>query len=310
MPTEIEPATAPPQPCPVERALLRALWYFDIFRHPLTAVELREFSNCVDTPVPVIECKLDVLVTRGQVFRFGRFYQGTDDPTWVVRRKDFNERADRFIPIAHRMARFIGAFPFVRAVFVSGSLSKHCMAPDGDIDFFIITTPGKLWLARTLLVVFKKLLLFNSHKYFCVNYFIDTQHLEIEEKNLFTATETVTLLPLYGSEWYEQFCRENHWAWTYYPNYPQVPASEIPTPRMSFFKRSAEWMLQNRLGHWLDERAMYLTVGYWRRKFRHFDRNKFDNALKSRRYMSKHHPLYFQEKVMKAFEERANGAQL
>ncbi|MEZ4965453.1 MAG: hypothetical protein R2791_09430 [Saprospiraceae bacterium] len=53
----------------------------------------------------------------------------------------------------------------------------------------------------------------NSHKYFCVNYFVDTEHLEIEDKNLFTATETVTLLPLYGRDWYEGFYKALSWAW-------------------------------------------------------------------------------------------------
>jgi hypothetical protein len=206
--------------------------------------------------------------------------------------------------VAQRMARLIAAFPYIRGVFVSGSLSKHSMRPDSDIDFFLITHPERLWLARTLLVVFKKIFLLNSHKYFCVNYFVDTQHLEIEEKNQFTATEVITLLPLYGQEWYHAFCRKNPWAWRQFPNMPQRSVQTVPQHRRSWFKRSVEWTFNGRLGDWLDRQAMRVTLMFWKRKFKHFDHQTFNVALKSRRYVSKHHPLYFQEKVLKHLERR------
>jgi hypothetical protein len=202
------------------------------------------------------------------------------------------------------MARFIGAFPYIRGVFISGSLSKHCMSADSDIDFFIVTEPGRLWLARTLLVFFKKIFLFNSHKYFCVNYFVDAAHLEIEEKNLFTATETVTLLPMYGREQYESFVLANTWAHDFLPHSPQRPNDGTPPQRRGFFKKTAEYLFNGWLGGWLDEQAMRLTVGHWRRKFRHFDDDTFDGAFKSRRHVSKHHPLYFQRSVLEQFERR------
>lgn len=291
-----------PVSCSTKRALLSALWYFEIFQHPLTANELFEFANCPDER-PLLAEKLEELVQKGLIYQFGAYYQPANDPGWVPRRLDYNQRAALYLPIARRMARLIGAFPFIRAVFVSGSLSKNCMAPDGDIDYFLITEPGRLWLARTLLVVFKKLFLFNSHKYFCVNYFIDTEHLEIEDKNLFTATETKTLMPLYGREWYDRFTAANDWVKYYLPNFPWRSA-EAPPHRPGAFKKMAEWALNGRVGAWLDAQAMRLTVAYWRRKFRHFDESTFEGALRSRRYVSKHHPLYFQQRVMNAYLAR------
>jgi len=297
-------ATVQPQPCPARRALLHTLWYFELFQHPLTAVELERFSNCAKSSLENLEGILEELVAEGDVFQFGPYYQSKNDPAWVQRRKAYNQRADAMLPTARRMARLIGAFPFVRAVFVSGSLSKHCMAPDSDVDFFIITAPGRLWLARTLLVIFKKLVLFNSHKYFCVNYFIDTEHLEIEEKNVFTATETVTLLPLYGRHWYALFYQANSWAWAQFPNLPPRATGQIPELRPSFLKKTMEFVLLSPPGNWLDLWSMRLTVWYWRHKFRHMDPQTFDQALKSRRHVSKHHPLHFQKKILDAFAAR------
>ncbi len=115
--------------------------------------------------------------------------------------------------------KLISRFPFVRAVLASGSLSKGYMDEKSDIDFFIITAPHRLWIARTLLVLYKRLFLGGSHKHFCVNYFVDEDHLEIEEKNLFTATELATVLPLYGAEQYKSLIKTNGWVRDFFPNY-------------------------------------------------------------------------------------------
>ena len=85
------------------------------------------------------------------------------------------------------------------------------MDEHSDLDFFIITKPNRLWIARMLLALYQKIVLLNSHKYFCVNYFVDEHHLAIEEKNLYTATELSTLIPLYGKEYYPQLMMANHW---------------------------------------------------------------------------------------------------
>ena len=78
---------------------------------------------------------------------------------------------------AKAKARFISKFPFVAAVGVSGSLSKGYYDSDSDIDFFIITQHNRLWICRTLLMVYKKIFLLNSRKYFCPNYFISSEQL-------------------------------------------------------------------------------------------------------------------------------------
>ena len=290
--------------CPVEQAIVRALLYFEIFSYPLTSDEVFYFSDYRDARAEDIMEKLENLVIQGVAFHFDGYYQTQNKPEWIARRLDCNQRAKSFLPLAHRMARLIGSFPFIRGVMVSGSLSKHCMRADSDIDFFIITEPGRLWLARTMLVVFKKVFLLNSHKYFCVNYFVDTEHLEIEEKNLFTATETVTLLPVYGKEWYHAFWTSNLWACELLSHFPKRSTDRVRNHSRGYLKKALEWLLRNKAGDWLDEKMMHITLSFWKKKFRHFESDRFDLALKSRRYVSKHHPMHFQEMVLKTFARR------
>jgi len=293
--------------CPTESAVIQTLAYFEVFSYPLTKEEIFAFcSHPYATEEDVFD-SLQNLVEQGFAFQFRGYYQLKNDVSWVENRLDCNHRADKYLPIARRMARLIGGFPYVRAVFVSGSLSKHCMRPDSDIDFFVVTVPGRLWLARTLLVLFKKVLLLNSHKYFCVNYFVDTAHLEIEEKNLFTATESVTLLPMWGHEFYHDFYRANLWAWKRFPHFALRSTTEVPAYSRGFFKKTMEKILKGKQGAWLDRKAMRFTVGFWKRKFQSMDADTFDVALKSRQGVSKHHPLHFQQKVLERFEENLRG---
>lgn len=293
-----------PVDCPTEHAILHTLAYFEIFRYPLRAQEIHAYCPEPEVSPGAVREKLVSLTRQGLVFQLGEFFSTQNKPEWATDRLENNRRADRFLPLARRIGRFISRFPFVRGVCVSGSLSKHSMRPDSDVDFFIITRPRRLWLARTLLMVFKKMFLLNSHKYFCINYLIDTEHLEIEEKNLFTATETVTLLPMNGKEYYQAFCMANRWAWEQYPNFPPRSTADIPPHRAPLLKRFLEKIFSGRLGDWLDRRCMRITMHYWQKKFQHLDAEVFAVALKSRRYVSKHHPLHFQHKVLHRFEER------
>ncbi len=289
--------------CPTEYAVLQTLAYFEIFQYPLREEEVLAFCSEPGATAVVVREILQNLVEQGRIFQFGAFFQLKNNASWAPKRLDSNQKADAILPRARRMAGFIAKFPFVRAVFVSGSLSKHCMNPESDVDFFIVTTPGRLWVARTALVLFKKIFLLNSHKYFCVNYFVDTEHLEIEEKNLFTATETVTLLPMLGRECYDDFCRANPWAWQQFPHSERRSTAALPPLKTGFLKKILEKMAAGKPGDWLDQKAMQLTVGFWKRKFRHLDQGTFELALKSRRGVSKHHPLHFQQKVLDRVEE-------
>jgi len=200
-------------------------------------------------------------------------------------------------------AKLIRSFPFVSAIGISGSLSKNVMHDDGDIDYFIITKPGRLWICRTFLVGFKKLFLFNSKKYFCVNYFIDEENLMIPDHNMFTAIETKFLLPVYNNALINAFKRANSWSdELVLPFEHPIKVNEIHGK--SWLGRFTEWMLKGKLGDRFDLRLMKFTYKRWEKKFKDFDATKFELTMRSNRGVSKHHPRDFQNKVLTAYRER------
>lgn len=287
----------------VQATVLRTLAYFDIFHHPLTLPELKRFAEGA-TPArhELIEA-LHHLEERGLVQCHDGHWALRDTRRAVIERARSEARAKARMPKAITMSRLIARFPFVRAVFISGSLSKGCMTPDGDIDFFIITAPGRLWVARTLMVLYKKLFLLNSHRDFCVNYFLDTEHLTVEDRNRFTAMEVVTLLPMYGNGTTEAFFERNAWAFRMNPGSRPRSSLEVAEGHAPLKRRMERW-LGGTMGEVLDEWCMKATWRFWNWKFRSMDRRTFELALRTRTYVSKHHPRNFQQRVLDGLHRR------
>lgn len=288
---------------PLQR-ILHPLLYFEIFSYPLKLEEIQDLCRGESFTKNDLEKHLADAIERGLIYNCQGFYSCQNRPDWVEKRIDNNQRAERYIRHAYRMSHLIRRFPFVRGVFLSGALSKNVMPKDGDIDYFIITKPGRLWVSRTLLVLFKKIVLFNSHKYFCVNYFVDEDHLTIEEQNQFTATEVATLTPLYSKSIYDRFLQANAWTKQYYPNFPARDTQKTIPVKQSRTQRFLEWILQGQLGERLDTFFYRRTLKFWQQKFATFEPEKFATALKSRPYVSKHHPQDFQNRVLSELEKR------
>ena len=284
------------------RSILRTLLYFDLFSYPLTANELVQFADRDDLTSDTVQSALSWLVGEGIVLEYEGYFSLSEAQDRAERRRKGNAKAERILPLAKRIARFIGAFPFVRGVGLSGSLSKGYMDEETDIDFFIITKPGRLWIARTMLVLFKKVFLLNSYKYFCVNYFLDLDHLQVEEQNRFTALEALTMIPAYGRDTMSDFYAANNWTNDFWPSLEKrqntAPRSWALSP-----KRVLEGLFWGQWGHWLDGFFMRKTVRFWSRKFPQLDASTFDLALKSRKYVSKHHPQDFQNKVLQTLRK-------
>lgn len=287
----------------LQRTVLNVLAYFDVFSHPMKVEEIARFAVGGASSLDRIHDALLDLAKQGHVHQAGPYWGLQAVERNASERLAAESRARTRIPRAEVMARRIARFPFVRAVFISGSMSKGCLAKDGDIDFFVVTAPGRLWVARTLLVVYKKIFLLNSRRDFCVNYFLDTEHLTVEDRNLFTATEVVTLMPMYGNGTTEAFFARNAWA------FKMLPGASTPKSRelgigSARSKGIGERLLNGRIGDTMDNWCMQLTWHYWKRKFSELDPQAFELALRTRTYVSKHHPRNFQARVLDGLGQR------
>jgi hypothetical protein len=277
-----------------------------VFSYPVTFKELVSFMQTHIENESLLIVDLEQLCEQKLIFNFDGYYSLKNDNILIDKRLRGNKHAEKFVKKAFKNAKLIGSFPFVRGVGISGSLSKGYMDESGDVDFFIITEPERLWIARTLLILYKKIFLLNSRKYFCINYFIDTNHLEIPDKNIFTATEILTLIPAYNQHLFNSFNEKNSWTKHHLPNKTPVN-SKIENTSNQFIKNQLEKLFNNKIGNNIDAFFMKLTLNKWKRKFKHIQETDFELALRTRKYVSKHHPQGFQQKVLSAIEKRVNA---
>lgn len=288
----------------IREGSIRTLLYFDLFNYPLNIDEILKFAPVSSSTKDLVKVELGSLIECGDIYSDGVFYSVRPLSELVERRLKGNKVANKVMAQAFKMSHKISKFPFVRSVMLSGSISKGYMADDGDVDFFVLTEPGRLWLARTFLMLYKKLFLLNSHKYFCINYLITTDQLEIPDKNLFTATEVVTLIPTYRTDLYEQFQAANKWAQDFYPGFKISPTNGTIQAKDGSIKNSLEKVLSGKLGDSIENKCLKMTLNFWKRKFKHFDPETFELALRSNKSTSKHHPRNFQKSVIDSYNER------
>lgn len=283
--------------------LLKPILYFSLFKYPLTEEEIYAFSDASSREH--LKDSLDDLVRKKVIYKIDQFYLLENDKNLITRRLKGNKMAAEIQKKAANRARFISRFPYVEGVGISGSLSKGYFDDDGDIDFFIITKAKRLWIARTLLVLYKKIFLLNSRKYFCVNYFISESALEIDEKNRFTATELATLMPMFGNGSFHRFYQENDWVKEMLPNKtPKQSLANLLPLQKPLITRVSEKIFNTKFGDSLDSFFMRITYKKWKVKFLDSDPDRFNIAFKSTQNISKHHPNDFQKKVINGLNEK------
>jgi len=298
-------------------SIVKVLAYFDLFEYPLSKEEIYAF---LDKQVDKTDLKssLAKLSAEGNIFKFNEFYSIKNDPVLVKKRLKENAQAQSLLITAHRISKFLFRFPYIKGIGISGSLSKNVANEESDIDYFIITKANRLWIARTITHFFKKLTFITGHQHwYCMNYYVDESALQIEEKNIFTATELVTLMPVCGNGTMQNFFNANDWAKLYFPNYK---LSEVTTAPKSFhtgLSKLVEFLFNNKVGDRIDNYLMRLTKRRWQQKESTSKLNMKGNrmGLCVSKHCCKPNPAFFHASVLARYslklidvEKRLNKA--
>ncbi len=298
---------------PIQKSIIKTLAYFSIFKHPLKIDELHRFLLFNKCTVDELKEEINELKSQGIVFEIDKFFLIENDKSWVINRIKGEKLARKFWGIAKFMSHIIKRFPFVRAIFISGSLAKFNVTTSTDIDFFIITKSKRLWMTRSLLIAFKKVFLLNRKKFFCINYFITDDHLEIEDKNIFTAMEIAFVKPIFNYDMYLKFIEMNSWIKNFIPNFPTPQSFNTISDKPSLIQSALEKMLEfafNQRKNFLDEfdlNLMYKWEKIWLKRYPNLTDEQRDLMFRCRPYVSKAHPNDFQGFVLKNYKEKSKA---
>jgi hypothetical protein len=280
--------------------VLRMVCYYDVFRHPLTEAELARLTGVAVGPV------VDALVAEGRVERAGGHVSVVGGGVHVTRRIARTAAAERRWPAARRAGRLLAGFPWVRAVLITGGLSKQSAEEDGDVDFLLLVEPGSVWTAKSALQGFRRALPERLRENFCTNYLLATDRLALDDRNVFTAMELATAVPLHGAAWCVALLDANEaWASAHVPGYAfnRERASHAPTHPPFAPTRLVEAAARP-VGPALDRAAFSVWDTYWNRKYAWLSEATRDQRFKRRPEVATNHLHDFQAYVLTEYARR------
>ena len=287
----------------IQKAIINVLEYFDFFQHSLYPHEIQKYLSLRASQEAVFK-NLEEMVSTGHVF--------TKNGLWALKVKSLDVRLDnlkrnaRLLRISKRMGWIIRKFPFVKGVYLSGSLSKLGANEDADIDYFIITKNNRAWSTRLFLTAFKRIFLRNNKRYFCINFFLDENHLELNKKNIYTAIESASLIALYNQGLLGKFYEKNPFIQDCFPNF--IPQKAYSFADTSFFTRiftydpsngTGNEVTDNFIGNWIEKKARKI----FKRRMLINSQTKYSDSEISE-YSSGLWPNSVQNKVLNNYNEK------
>ena len=289
----------------IKNDILSVLVYFDIFNYPLTRIEIISFLSNKYSEAKFNNALQD-LCNSSHIYKLGEYYCLKNSLDLEKRRKTGNKKAKKMMATAKKVCYLLSAFPYVRGVGISGSLSKNFADERSDIDLFIITAKNRLWIARSFLHIILKLsTLIKKQHFFCMNYYIDEAALEIQEKNIYTAIEIATLIPLRGISTFDKFFFANNWVKKMFPN-NYMNISTTKSNKTNPVKWFIEMILNNSLGNLIDTALMKITAKRWNKRTadKVLTKSGLLFSIQSDKHYAKHDPSTFQDGIVSLHKTR------
>lgn len=269
---------------PLHASIIRVLAYYDLFAYPLKSTEIYTYLPTGGASEHEMERALVELTLSDAIGEDrGLYFLPHRTSAVVDRRLRMEEEGRRMWGIARKVAGGMSMIPFVRGVFVSGQLCRYIADEESDIDYFIVTEPGRLWIVRTICAVLRRTLFLNSRKYFCTNYFISSTNLHVNERSPYIACEVASLKPLLNRELYDRFMEANTWIADYYPNF-SLERLEIRRGARQHgrVQRMLEAVVPERLASITDLWLMNLAQRFRERKYPNRRPETYDVSLRAR----------------------------
>lgn len=224
----------------LERGIVQALVFYDMFDYPLTLTELSKYlqdnegrlaGQHFDLSEIVLAFKhresLKRKVAEAEGFYFLRGRAGL-----VEQRLNRHRGALPRWKKAVRLIRLLSGVPFLKMVALCNMFPIETPRAESDIDVVIIAQHGRLWLVRVLVTVLIALTGQWRHKKvagkICLSFFISDRHLDLQklyqDKNIWLKKDPyllnwiALLFPVYDRDGTaEKFWAANQWIKQYLP---------------------------------------------------------------------------------------------
>jgi hypothetical protein len=217
----------------LHEAVLNVLNYFEVFEYAPTTLQIHRYIG-VKTSRKDLEIVLNEMVVEEHLHVNQIEY--TRERIWLLPsvKGHIQKRSEKYVETVKKLKRAALFFrcmshmPYVDFVGITGSCAMHNADTKDDIDVFIISAPGGIWVVRFLGIALAKVLsihrkrgMKNPTNKVCLNLFFDGGHLAVPDhkRNLYTAHEVAQIVPvIVRGGVYRKFLKANKWVSLYFPN--------------------------------------------------------------------------------------------
>ena len=262
----------------LRNTIMATLAYYDIFDYPLTLIELykylinpvrieRNLDGVGIIGLEAVQSDLEKLVSSGKVRDINGYYALTPRARELFemrmeRQKIASTKYEKLL----RLARWFQATPYLRGMFVSGSLSLDNSASEGDFDILVVTSHGRLYTCRFILSGLASILGVRRRYFeseapdkFCFNHYLTEKNLLRKHESLYTAHTYAQLVPIMAhgnitSSFYSQNVWLNKFVYNFRPSVRSPGRSIRPSRLLRGIAGLSEAVLSGRLGEAIEKK--------------------------------------------------------
>jgi predicted nucleotidyltransferase len=313
----------------LEKSVIKTLAYYEALgQYPLTAIELWRYLQKENDEQSrpsfyrFLKALEQVDGTGQKIQRLNGFRFLTGKEKYYTQRISRQKIASAKWKKVRRIGVWLAACPFLRGLVVSGSLAFDNTKEQSDIDFLVITAPGRIWTGRTFLSFLLQIIGQRRHgdvieNKICLNHYIALDTLTVPLQNLSNAHLYSHLIPLTDYQSFALFQEQNAWIADFIFSYPQnkennqriIGQDSVKYKIWRALAKITEFLLGGFLGNILEKR-----LAAWQTKRIHEKTNW--RALKDEQLhlgqgaLLFHYPICKNEEVMNKYKQKVKMLKL
>ena len=246
----------------LERAVLEALAYSDVFDYPLRLKELHRYLP-VRADIEQLSSVLQAL--SGRVGKKNDFYFLAGREAIVDMRAQREARSHALLPHAMKYGRVLGTLPFVRMVALTGSLAVMNISKTADFDYMLVTVPGHVWTARAFALLFNRVTRLFGYT-LCPNLILSETALEWSQRDLYSARELCQMILIKGDEVNSRMLKANPWIKLFLPNSYGLSRAQQETDTTTRFQSIMESLLSGKVGEHFEKWEMNRKIARFQKQ--------------------------------------------
>lgn len=263
----------------LKKNILATLCYYKALEWPVTSFEcyrylIRKESGELDFDFSAVRDALAELYSEKRVNKKRGFYFLGEVSQEVPQRIKREKEALKKWLLAKKRIKVLRFLPYIRAVFVSGSVAVGNAHKDSDIDILVVAERGRVWTVRIMLHLILGVLGWRRHDQkiknrLCLNHFLTTDNLKVPFESMYNAQTYAHLLcSMDTGGYFSLFVENNGWLAEYLlggGGFEPIKKASCLYSEASRLQKFFELLMDNFLGNGLERLLGWLQkkrIGY------------------------------------------------